>query len=237
MGHVFIHLIIIQSTYRGVIMSTRLIIVRHGETEYNLQKRYQGQMESSLTQRGREQAACAAERLKGERFDAIFSSPLSRAMDTAAIIRGERDTPIIPDMRLAEIKCGIWEGMQFDEMKAQFPNEMNTWLTQPHLHRMPGGGETLEDVKARACDFLDAILHDHKGKTILVVSHVVVILMMMMHFAGERPEDIWSAPKQGNTAINIVEIGEDGKTDIIARGESPDQCTIKDIETINKPTF
>lgn len=207
-------------------MGTRLIIVRHGETEYNLQKRYQGQMESNLTQRGREQAAGAAERLKGEGFDAIFSSPLCRAMDTAAIIRGERDIEILPDMRLAEIKCGIWEGMQFDDMKAQYSEEMNTWLTQPHLHRMPGGGETLDDVDKRACGFLGDILRDHKGKTILVVSHVVVILLMMMHFVGEKLQDIWSTPKQGNAAINIVEIGEDDKAEIITRGESPDQCIL-----------
>lgn len=200
-------------------MKTRLIIVRHGETEYNTQKRYQGQSESPLTERGREQAKSAAKRLCAENIDLIYSSPLSRALDTAKIIRGDRDIKIVTDKRLSEIKCGKWEGIQFDELKEMYPCEMDTWLNQPVIHRMPGG-ETMAEVDARAREFLDEILGKYEGKTILIVTHVIVVLLLMIHFAGEKMEDIWSTPKQLNASINIVEI-EEGEVRIITRAEQP----------------
>ncbi len=200
-------------------MKTRLIIVRHGETEYNTQKKYQGQSESPLTERGREQAGCAAERLRNEKIDIIYSSPLSRALDTAKIIRGPKNIEITTDRRLAEIKCGEWEGVVFDELKERYPQEMDTWLNRPTLHRMPGG-ETLADVKARADELLAEILQKHEGETILIVTHVILVLLLMIRFAGENIEDIWSTPKQLNASINIVEV-EGGKATIITRAEQP----------------
>jgi broad specificity phosphatase PhoE len=95
---------------------------------------------------------------------------------------------------------------------------MRLWETRPHLHTMPGG-ESLADVRARLTDFLDGVLKANRGKTVLVVSSQVPVMMMTMIFAQERDEALWQTPPQGNTAINVVEMDDAGSATILRRGD------------------
>lgn len=197
---------------------TRIIIVRHGETYLNLEDAFQGWIDSELTEKGKEQAIRVADRLKEEKIDVIYSSPFKRALKTAEIIKGEREIPLIVDDGFKEIKCGMWEGSKFIYIKDQYPEEYNTWDKTPHLHKMPKG-ETFGEVYQRAVKALKEIIRKHEGKTILISSHMVTVLLMMTYFGGEGIDQLWNTPKQGNTAVNIVDIDSSGNVDIICRGD------------------
>lgn len=197
---------------------TRIIIVRHGETYLNLEDVFQGWIDSELTEKGKLQAIRVADRLKEEKIDFIYSSPFKRALKTAEIIKGEREITLITDDGFKEIKCGMWEGSKFIYIKDKYPEEYNTWDKTPHLHKMPQG-ETFSEVYQRAVKALREIIRKHEGKTILITSHMVTVLLMMAYFGGEGIDQLWNTPKQGNTAVNIVDIDSSGNVDIICRGD------------------
>src|ERR1044071_2137793 len=127
---------------------TQVIIVRHGETEWNLKLIRQGHLDSPLTPRGVAQAKALAERLLSERFSKLYSSDLGRAVQTAQTIADLTGHEIITDPRLRERHLGIFQGLSGDEIRASFPHEY-------HLHRTLGptyvipGGESVEQQVAR----------------------------------------------------------------------------------------
>ena len=200
-------------------MKTRLTIVRHGETDYNIKGLFQGQLDSVLTERGVRQAEYTAERLEDDRMDAVYSSPLKRALATAEIIRGDRDVPILIDGRIKEIRCGKWEGVSIDRIKEDDAHGFNNWTQRPHLHRIDGG-ETFREVYERASDFIRCVAEKHRGENVVVVSHMVAILLMMLYLTGDRIENIWNTPRQPNVAVNVVEIDDGGKAEVIVRGDN-----------------
>lgn len=199
-------------------MKTTLIIVRHGEAEFNIAHRIHGKLDSPLTKKGIRQAEKAAEALAGINIDAIYSSPQQRVVTTTGILKQDRDCPVTYDQRLAEMDCGSWDGKTEEFIRAEYPNDMRLWETRPHLHTMPGG-ESLADVRARLTAFLDGILKANRGKTVLVVSSQIPVMMMSMIFAQEPDEALWQTPPQGNTAINVVEVDEAGSAAILRRGD------------------
>ncbi len=218
-------------------MRTRLIIVRHGETVYNLKGLFQGQIDSELTNRGKQQAICAAKRLKDENIDIVYSSPLQRAEMTANIINRDRKLDICLDERLKEIRCGEWEGHQIDDIKRMDEEEFRHWEHEPHKFTVEGA-ETFEQVAQRAAESLDKIISENKGKTILLVSHMVTILLMFMHLTNGSIANIWSLGKQPNAAINIVDIYEDGNIEFVVKGDNShltdDVVSIAEWESPNK---
>ena len=199
-------------------MKTTLIIVRHGEAEFNIAHRIHGKLDSPLTEKGVRQAEKAAEALAGIHIDAIYSSPQQRVVTTTGILKQDRDCPVTYDQRLAEMDCGSWDGKTEEFIRAEYPDDMRLWETRPHLHTMPGG-ESLADVRARLTAFLDGVLKANRGETVLVVSSQVPVMMMTMIFAQEPDEALWQTPPQGNTAINVVEIDDAGSAAILRRGD------------------
>ena len=199
-------------------MKTTLIIVRHGEAEFNIAHRVHGKLDSPLTENGVRQATQAAAALAGIPIDATYSSPQQRVVTTARILRRDRDCPVTRDQRLAEMDCGAWNGITEERIRAEYPGEMRRWETRPHLHTMPGG-ESLADVRARLTAFLDGVLKQHRGQTVLVVSSQVPVMLMTMIFAQEPDEALWQTPTQGNTAINVVEVDDAGSAVILRRGD------------------
>ena len=199
-------------------MKTTLIIVRHGEAEFNIAHRIHGKLNSPLTEKGIRQAEKAAEALAGIHIDAIYSSPQQRVVTTTGILKQDRDCPVTYDQRLAEMDCGSWDGKTEEFIRAEYPDDMRLWETLPHLHTMPGG-ESLADVRARLTAFLDGVLKQNRGMTVLVVSSQVPVMMMTMIFAQEPDEALWQTPPQGNTAINVVEIDDAGSAAILRRGD------------------
>ncbi|ABW14433.1 Phosphoglycerate mutase [Parafrankia sp. EAN1pec] len=148
---------------------TTTVLLRHGQTPLSVEKRFSGTVEASLTDLGLEQAAAAADRLRGEPFDAVISSPLKRARQTADALG--RDYLIDEDLR--ETDFGAWEGMTFAEVRERFPDELNAWLADPAVP--PPGGESLLSTGARVAAARDRIMAQYPAGRVLVVSHVTPI--------------------------------------------------------------
>jgi broad specificity phosphatase PhoE len=146
----------------------KLVVVRHGQTDWNAEDRYQGQLDIPLNDTGRRQADALKQQLSGMRFDAAYSSPLRRAFETAQIIVSELE--VVSDERLAEIHHGEWQGRTRSEIAREWPDAWDRWSREPHGFTPPGG-EAASRVRARVEDFLKTV----QGTTILCVSHGFVI--------------------------------------------------------------
>jgi broad specificity phosphatase PhoE len=148
-------------------MSTRLFLVRHGATAQTAEDRFSGAEGVELSDHGRAQAERLGERLHGEGIAAVFSSPLSRAMETARIIsRGWSVTPVPVD-GLREIAHGHWEGLQRKEVEEKFAAEYLMWEQDPFACA-PAGGESGVEVLARALPALRKIIDEHTGSKVLI---------------------------------------------------------------------
>lgn len=154
-----------------------IYIVRHGQTEYTLQNRYNGGTDNDLTPTGIEQAKAQAENLRGIHFDAVFSSPLKRTKQTCEIIYKGK---IIFDDRLVEINCGELEGAhKTPEVIKAFGQAMITGTR---------GVESLKDFVKRNCDFCDMVVKGYKGNNVLIVAHDASMQAFNYYFAG-MPKD------------------------------------------------
>ncbi|MEX5632180.1 bifunctional RNase H/acid phosphatase [Parafrankia sp. FMc2] len=148
---------------------TTTVLLRHGQTPMSVEKRFSGNVEAALTDTGLNQAAAAADRLRDEPFDAVISSPLKRARQTADALG--RDYLIDEDLR--ETDFGAWEGLTFGEVRERFPDELNAWLADPAVP--PPGGESLLGTVARVTAARDRIMARYPAGRVLVVSHVTPI--------------------------------------------------------------
>jgi broad specificity phosphatase PhoE len=151
---------------------TTLWLVRHGQTDWNLAGRWQGQSPEAppLNAAGRAQAEALRAQLDPSRFDAIYTSDLPRARQTAAILAGGAALPVYVDPRLREINLGQWEGMPSEAIARQFPAELAERQRDPAGARAPGG-ECAADVAARVWAAADDIARAHPHGTVLIVSH------------------------------------------------------------------
>jgi broad specificity phosphatase PhoE len=149
---------------------TRLILVRHGQTDWNVEGRYQGQADRPLNVTGRGQARALAELLIGAGVHAIYSSDLQRARQTAEVIARRIGVEPALDPRLREINQGVWEGLLLSEIIARYPREWAERERDP-LHSRPPGGESIADVAARIWAAVADIAQRHPEGPVLVVSH------------------------------------------------------------------
>src|SRR5690554_1549179 len=136
---------------------TRLYLIRHGETLWNKEKRTQGTKDTSLSDIGRLQGRCLAKHLIGEKIEAIYSSDLSRACETATIVGEEIgiDVQLLPNIR--EINFGKWEGLTRSEIESNYEKEYSEWLYTPHIAKIPDG-ETLIEVQKRTLEGINSII-------------------------------------------------------------------------------
>lgn len=160
-------------------MATRIILVRHGETDWNLERRWQGHADRPLNETGREQARELAHELAGREIAAIYSSDLMRAHETARILAGGLglDVTAVPDLR--ERRFGSWEGLRDEDVEHRFPGAHG-----------PPDGETREEMTTRVLDSLRRICATHPDDTVLVVSHGGPIRAALRHYehpAGDEP--------------------------------------------------
>lgn len=153
---------------------TKLWLVRHGQTDWNVEARYQGQTDVPLNATGVEQAQALAAEFADQNFDAIFSSPLQRARLTAEIIAAGLFLPVRTDDRLIEIHQGQWEGEIYYDLLERFPNEMRARREDPYRFRPPEG-ESAAEVAARASQAADEIYHLYPHGNVIVVSHALTL--------------------------------------------------------------
>ena len=185
-------------------MAIRILLVRHGETDWNRKRRFQGRSDIPLNQAGRDQAQALARALKAETLAAIYSSPLARSKETASLIGVfHPQTPLFEEAELIEMDLGEFDGVEAQSWAAQYPDFRREWQEAPASVRMPGG-ESLLDVQARAIAALDRITTRYPdGKSLLVSGHNFVNLSILCH-ALDMPLDRFRDLKQGNAALNIL---------------------------------
>jgi broad specificity phosphatase PhoE len=145
------------------------MLVRHGESEWNMQGRYQGQSDVPLSERGRQQAERIAERLAGGKIDAAYASDLARAWETARPIAEKNSLKVISEPRLRELKFGVLEGLTFEEAQAKYPEMIAAWLDD--FNRPPEGAETIELFNARVLSLLEDLKAKHDEQVVLLVAH------------------------------------------------------------------
>jgi len=151
-----------------------ITLVRHGQTDWNAARRYQGQADIPLNQVGIEQAKALALTIANEKYDAIYASDLSRAAQTAVILAETLHMPINTDRRLREICQGLWEGMSLDEVQEKYADDFKRGAEDPAFSRAPGG-ESVAEVAARMRAAADEIAANHPGGRILLVSHGLAV--------------------------------------------------------------
>jgi len=186
---------------------TKVILVRHGQTLWNLEMKYQGHCDVALTDKGIEQAKLAAQRLAGEDVSAVYASDLSRALKTAECIAEKHNLPVAAIPELREINFGEWEGLTFEGINSQWTEAMSKLFTHPDEIVIPGG-ETFRQVKERATKALTNLVAAHPNQTIVVVSHGGTIRTVLCAILNIHLNHLWKI-KQENTAVNMLEYYDD----------------------------
>ncbi|MBD2690981.1 histidine phosphatase family protein [Anabaena catenula] len=188
----------------------RLLLVRHGETEWNRQGQFQGQIDVPLNDNGRQQAAKAGEFLKDVKIDFAFSSTMARPKETAEIILKQHPGVKLELLEgLREISHGLWEGKFEKEIEQEFPGELERWRTLPAEVQMPEG-ENLQQVRERsvaAWRLILAAAEVNQLKIGLVVAHDATNKTLLCHILGLSPENFWNF-RQGNGAVSVIDYPE-----------------------------
>ncbi|MGW0808094.1 bifunctional RNase H/acid phosphatase [Nonomuraea sp. NPDC002799] len=160
-------------------VATSLLLLRHGETELSLERRFSGLGDAELTPNGLAQASAAAERLSREpyRLDVIVTSPLKRARQTAEAVAQRTGLDVEVDEDLREADFGAWEGHTFTEVQRRWPAELAAWLADPET--APPGGESFATTARRVQAAGERLVERYEGKTVVAVSHVTPIKMLL----------------------------------------------------------
>lgn len=189
-----------------------IYIVRHGQTIWNASNRLQGGADIELNERGRALAGETGRSLEHTAFDKIYSSPLIRAYETACLIRGYRNIPIIRDDRLRELSFGVYEGRNFKELLADTSDPFHYFFEHPELYEAPEQGETLEHICSRAAEFMREVveLQAEELKRIMIVAHGAMNKALMCHVKQHGIEQYWSGGLQKNCNVILLRLDGNG---------------------------
>jgi broad specificity phosphatase PhoE len=205
--------------------SRRVVLLRHGRTEWNATGRFQGQLDSPLDVIGKAQAVEMAASVASMDPGAIVSSDLSRAMDTAAAVAAEMNASVVSDARLREIDLGAWQGLTRAEARAQFPAEYAGWQAGEDERR--GGGETYAEVGARAATCVDEWLDKlGPGSTLLAVTHGGTARATIGTLLDLPPDTWWRLAPLGNCRWSLLgDIGRGWRLEEHNAGSPPEEET------------
>lgn len=169
---------------------TRLVLIRHGETDWNREGRYTGQSDIPINDVGLAQARRLAENLRKESLDGLYSSDLARASMTARVVSEATGVEVQQDRRLREIDQGDWEGLPFSEIRHRYHGLLEQRKKDP-LSVAPPGGETVGELRARVLDALEDVLRAYPLGIVAIVSHGLPLAIIKTHFQGLPIEAIW----------------------------------------------
>jgi len=186
---------------------TKVIFIRHGQTEWNVTGRYQGQSDVKLTEEGKKQAEKLADNFPVAKVDAIYASDLCRAMVTAETIAKKFGLKVQAEPAFRELSFGDWEGLTYQQIVDKWEEAMANFLQHPDILEIPGG-ESFPAVQQRAMKRLNELIEKHDGQTIVVVAHGAVLRTMLTAALHMPLQYLWSI-RQFNTAVNIVRYDAD----------------------------
>jgi broad specificity phosphatase PhoE len=205
----------------------RYLLIRHGESLWNGERRIQGNQDPPLSPRGRRQTDLLVAHLGShlpEGAVAVYTSPLRRAAETAERIGSAAGLPVLPEPDLREMSLGTWEGRTVPEIQAAFPGAYERWLLDPWAHPAPAG-EPLEAFARRVTGAFDRIRLAHPGADLVLVSHGGAIKALLCHILG-LPIRLLFRIKQDNTAVSIVDADEFTRRVVLVN----DTCHLADAE-------
>jgi len=181
-------------------------IARHGQTVWNEEGRLQGWLNSDLTAKGIKSAKRLGASVRDIQFDALYSSPSRRALETLMIARKVEEKDIIKDARLLEINLGKWQGLLLEEIKMKFPVENKIYFNSPEKFKMEGA-ESYFDVYDRVLLFINDIIKTYESmgttKRILIITHGITLMMMRLIFHDVAIEEVRDYHVEGNAKLFI----------------------------------
>jgi len=183
---------------------TRLFLVRHGETALSAAQRFSGSTGVDLSDEGRRQVQCLADRLAGVPFQSIYTSPLSRTRETAEILAARVGGAVRVRDGLREIDHGRWEGLTEGEVKARYPSEYEAWLADPFSFA-PEEGESGLGVLARALPVVREIVLGNPTGSVLVVSHKATLRLLLASLLGIDPRGYRARLEQAPGCLNVLD--------------------------------
>lgn len=210
---------------RSVMSSVRILLVRHGETTWNQENRWQGQADVPLSESGRAQARLLAQRLlaDGRQVHAIYASDLSRAFETAEILSESLRIPPTPDSGWREMNIGVWSGLTTAEVIARHAVEWERLRAGEDLPR--GGGETFAQFQGRLLESAQRLAQRHAGEQIVIVTHGGAVRAFLLHCRNLPNSRFREIDKIGNTGLSEVTFSLVGETVI---------HTVNDVSHLNE---
>jgi broad specificity phosphatase PhoE len=190
--------------------SVHLLLVRHGETVWNQENRWQGQADIPLSEAGREQARRLAQRLRteGRRVRAIYASDLLRAFHTAEILGEVLGVPPTPEVAWREMDIGVWSGLTTAEVIARYATEWERLRAGEDLPR--GGGETFAQFQGRIIREVERLVVKHAGEQVAIVTHGGAVRAFLLHCRGLDVSQFRQIDKIGNTGLSEVTLSANG---------------------------
>lgn len=198
----------------------KLYLVRHGETDWNKERRIQGQADIPLNEFGRRLAEKTAAGLKDVSFAVCFSSPLGRAVETAKLILAGRDVPVITDNRIKEMAFGEWEGKCCSKEGFELPESFRAFFDDPVHYEPVEGGENFSEVRTRTGEFLEWLSgqEQYADKNVLITTHGAALSGMLNYIKGKPLSEYWGQGVHKNCGVTEVE-AVDGKFQIFSENQ------------------
>lgn len=196
-----------------------IYIIRHGETYWNEKGLFQGSTDIELNENGRELAGITGRQLEHTHFDMIYSSPLIRAYETACLVRGHRNIPIIRDERLKELNFGINEGKRAEDLFADQSHPFHYLFQHPELYQPVEGGETLEHICQRTREFMQQVVEpkETEWERILIAGHGAMNKAIMCYVKQHDLSQYWSGGLQQNCNVIILSF-KNGHYEVLDEG-------------------
>ena len=187
----------------------KIYIIRHGETDWNVTRQLQGATDIPLNEKGVALAQVTAEGLADIPFDCVFTSPLMRAKETARIIIGERQIPLIEEERIKEISFGIYEGLSCSKEHYTVPDpDFMNFFRQPDKYIPPEGAETIDSLCERTTAFLRELAEnkDYEDKTILISTHGAATKGLLSSLTITDKKDFWNGGVHKNCGVSLISV-------------------------------
>jgi phosphoserine phosphatase len=204
---------------------TRIYLVRHGQTAWNVTETFRGRTDVPLDETGLREAEGAGGFFRGIEVHAIYASPLARALQTASQIAKVVQREVEPHPGLIDMSFGTWEGHSLEEVREKDPERFRQWRETPHLLHVPGG-ETLDEVRDRAMRAVEDVIQTYPDDSVVLVSHRVLNKVILCAVLGLDNSHFWQLG-QDSTAINLIE-HKKGRFSLLLLNET---CHLKDLRT------